>query len=63
MEAVAWPLREAVSIAADRQARRPGTMKSEKRNGTPNWRELAFYSAIATAITVVNITLTSLLFF
>jgi len=38
-------------------------MKTENRKGSPNWRELAFYSAVATVITVVNITITTLLFF
>ena len=34
-----------------------------KKQGSPNWRELAFYSAVATLITVVNITISTLLFF
>jgi hypothetical protein len=37
-------------------------MKQSKQ-GSPDWRELALYSAVATLITVVNITLTSLLLF
>ncbi len=35
----------------------------QKKQGSPNWRELAVYSLIATGITVVNITISSLLFF
>jgi hypothetical protein len=39
-------------------------MKPTRRKaGSPDWRELAIYSAIATAITVINITLSSLLLF
>ncbi len=49
-------------VTRNGQAKRPGPMKQNKQ-GSPNWRELAFYSAIATLITVVNVTLTTLLFF
>lgn len=49
-------------VMRNRQAKRPKTMR-QKKQGSPNWRELAFYSAVATLITIVNVTLTTLLFF